>query len=210
MVEDGSESLDYKSQGWHVCSVSPLPIGSPERKVVNPRSESPVEYADLNDGFVVIRVQGRGTHLHAPCLDYILRRYKAGQSSPRFIFDLGHCTMMDSTFMGVLASMGIHQWKSSQSRLVVTNIRDHVRELLDTLGLKHIVEMRGADMTNDDRSTDITFFEPVTTPDLSRRDRILMMLEAHQKLIDIDSKNEVKFENVIKQLQDGLKDERDD
>jgi anti-sigma B factor antagonist len=174
--------------------------------VVGLRSDSPVQFAVLDDGIIVIRVHGRGTHLQAPCLNHIHNLYKNSALPVQFIFDLENCSMMDSTFMGTLASMGIHQRESSGSQLVVTNMREHVRELLDTLGLKHIVDMRDACGTGDGLSIQKIPFTPVESPELSRRSRVLMMLEAHQKLIDIDTDNEVKFKNVMKQLQDNLDD----
>jgi two-component sensor histidine kinase len=44
----------------------------------------------------------------------------------------------------------------------------------------------------------------VTPPEVSKLDRIIMMIEAHERLIDIDSSNEIKFKSVLETLHDSL------
>ena len=48
-------------------------------------------------------------------------------------------------------------------------------------------------------------FSEVQAPEISKLDRILLMLEAHEKLVDVDSENEIKFRGVLKNLRDSLK-----
>jgi hypothetical protein len=118
---------------------------------------------------------------------------------------------MDSTFLGTLASIAIHQRQRDGTSLVATNVNDHVRGLLETLGLKYLMQIRppSPDASPDAAKQGARDFEPAHAPQLSRIDQIVMMLEAHQHLVDLDSQNEIKFEGVLKSLRDSLEREKD-
>jgi hypothetical protein len=107
--------------------------------------------------------------------------------------------------MGVLASMGLKERQVDGTQPIVVNISPHVRELLELLGLNYILDLRsGASAPQHAPADGEVEFEPVETPEMSRLDRIVMMIEAHQQLIDVDRKNEVKFKGVLDSLKDSL------
>lgn len=157
---------------------------------------------------VVVRVNGRATFKVSPSLRHIFDTVRDREPPPRFIFDLDHCTTMDSTFMGTLASIGIHQRRRHGNCPIVTNIHPHVRQLLNGLGLKYILDMRAEDRDGAPPVSDADFEKP-DAPEPAPIDRILMMIEAHEKLMDLDSENEVKFEGVLKSLRDSLNREQE-
>lgn len=163
----------------------------------------PVQYAQTRDGIVIIRVSGKATHLQCPSLRYIFEKTKQNQPPPRYIIDMDQCTSLDSTFMGMLATMALHQRRATGSAMIVTNIQSHVRYLLGTLGLNFLLEMRSAP---DSSMADVRVdrFKPAESPTLSPTERLLMMIEAHENLVDVDSQNELKFEGVLKHLRDSL------
>lgn len=165
-----------------------------------PATADPIQYACLADAIVVIRVNGKGTHLSSPSLCYVFDTTRTMTPPPRYIIDLENCTTMDSTFMGTLASIGLFQRQATGSSVIVVNLQDHVRHLLNTLGLKYILDMRKdhVEVAGEDK------LAAAPNPQLSRMQRILMMLEAHERLVDVDSENEVKFEGVLKSLRDSL------
>jgi two-component sensor histidine kinase len=112
---------------------------------------------------------------------------------------------MDSTFMGVVASIGLHQRRLRSNKATVVNVTPHVKELLDLLGLKFLLQIREledgaprAKLGKDAR------FANVPPPEISKLDRIVMMIEAHERLIDVDSRNEIKFKSVLETLHDSL------
>src|SRR5690606_25379805 len=105
-------------------------------------AREPIQYARLPDGIVVIRVHGKGTHLLSPSLRRVYELTRDQEPAPRYVIDLQDCTTMDSTFMGTLASIGLYQRRHTGSATIVTNMSDHVRHLLEMLGLKFILEMR--------------------------------------------------------------------
>lgn len=173
----------------------------------NPTRE-PVEYAILPEcGVVIVRVNGRATFKTSPNLRHVFEKTRDQDPPPRYVFDLDNCTTMDSTFMGTLASIGIHQRRHHGLNPIVTNIQPHVRQLLAGLGLKYILDMR-SDEDGGPPEPSADQFQGAEAPEQSMLDRILMMIEAHEKLVDVDSENEVKFEGVLQSLRESLKREQ--
>lgn len=164
-----------------------------------------IQYANLPDDIVVIRVSGKGNHQNSVALRQAFEITSTTDHCPRYIMDLDKCSTMDSTFMGVLASIGLRQQRTSKSKTIVVNAGSHVKQQLDLLGLKFILDMR--DMS-ENRAMEIVksggSFSGVQAPEISKIDRIVLMIEAHERLIDVDSQNEVKFRGVLQTLRDSL------
>ena len=172
-----------------------------------PPLTEPVQYAQLPDGIVIVRVSGKGTHQQSSSLKHIFEVTRETDPPPRYIIDVDQCTTMDSTFMGTLASIGLFQRRELGSSMIVVNLRDHVRNLLNTLGLQYILDLRSG---QPDPSVEMSdgMFAPAEAPALSHLDQIIMMIEAHERLVDIDSENEIKFDGVLKNLRDSLDREK--
>jgi anti-anti-sigma regulatory factor len=166
-----------------------------------PATPDPIQYARLRDGIVVIRVLGKGTFQQSAGLLHVFEITRDQQPAPHYVIDLDQCTTMDSTFMGTLASIGLHQRRTQKSQVIVANIKDHVRYLLNTLGLQYILDLRPDKVALPPADG---AYAPANAPEMNNLDRILMMIEAHEYLIDIDSQNEVKFEGVLQSLRDSL------
>lgn len=163
-------------------------------------------FAQLEGGLVAIRVTGRGSFANSVELKQLCDRLadQHGGSGYRFIIDLHECSTMDSTFLGVLASIGLRQKRDTARLLTVVNANEQVVRLLETLGLSHFLEVR-AEGTSAARGAE---FVTESSADVSREDRIIHMLEAHQNLCDIDSENYVRFGSVLKYLQESLEREK--
>jgi hypothetical protein len=82
----------------------------------------------------------------------------------------------------------------------VTNLSRHVRDQLDMLGLKYILDMR----SKAPPSPTPERFEAAPNPEAGKLERIVLMIEAHERLIDVDRGNEVRFRGVIQGLRDSL------
>ncbi len=164
-------------------------------------------FAALPDDIVVVRISGRGTFHNSMELrrlaDAIVRQKVA--PAPQFIVDLENCITMDSTFMGVLASIGLRQLKQVGKQLVVANANQQNVRLLTTLGLTQFITVRqcqeDALRISDDE------FQCMIREDVSRTDRIVHMIEAHRDLCQADPSNNLRFESVLKYLNDSLENE---
>lgn len=163
----------------------------------------PIQYAKMHDGIVVVRVNGKGTFLQSPALAYVFDQTRYQTPQVRYIFDLAECSMMDSTFMGTLAKIAMFQRSKTGTPVIVVNLQDHMRHLLTTLGLHFALDMRDG-QTQPLPAT----YTPANAPEITSMDRIIMMIEAHETLVEVDSHNEVKFEGVLQDLRDSLEHEK--
>jgi anti-sigma B factor antagonist len=167
-------------------------------------------FAELSGGVVVIRILGRGSFANSVELkelaEHVARSH--GPGAYHFIVDLAECSTMDSTFMGVLASVGLRQRREGHDQLTVVNANDQSRRLLQTLGLAHFITVRRGDGPVPDHQPHDQDFSCTTPREVSRAERIAHMIEAHQNLVDIDSDNAVRFESVLKYLNDSLNREK--
>lgn len=161
-------------------------------------------YAQFPDDIVVVRVQGKGNHLNVSALREVERRTSEPGRKPRYVFDLERCETMDSTFMGILASLAEIQAERTGTMADVVNMNDHVRGLLNTLGLKFVLKMHAGHGPDAAAACPTEALEKVEPPPLDKVERIVMMIEAHEKLVDVDSGNEVKFKGVLQNLRESL------
>ena len=139
------------------------------------------------DGVHHIRVKGNASFVCAPPLRELAKKLPAEPFNGIRI-DLEECTWMDSTFMGMLAMLGLSARKKGVPAEIF-NASEQNEKLLCGLGLKKVFEFK------------IGEFEAVagdaasnaTTPESNAHN----VLDAHQTLMDIDVSNVPKFEKVV-------------
>jgi anti-sigma B factor antagonist len=169
--------------------------------------EACILYGTNGDDVVIVRVVGRATLDLSPQLKILANYMNNKDFSPNYIMDLEECTTMDSTFMGVLATMAMHQIACRKDRLMVINANTTTRRQMDTLGLKHVLTIRQA--ANEPAPIpdpiDFKMAEPV---EVSRLEQIAHMIESHEALIDMYSGNKMKFDGVLQLLNQSLNREK--
>ena len=140
------------------------------------------------DGVQHIRVKGYASFVCAPPLRELAKKLAAEPFSGLTI-DLEECTWMDSTFMGMLAMLGLNAKKKGVPAEIV-NASEQNEKLLCGLGLKKVFEFKsGPSSAGDD--------VPAASNDTSDEGRARNVLDAHQTLMDIDEGNVQKFERVV-------------
>ncbi len=156
---------------------------------------------------VYARVVGRGTFQNSQ----VLRRYALDmieRGCERMVVDLGQCQGMDSTFLGVLAGIGLRlQQNGHKGWIDIINAGPHCLQLLQTLGLDRLFKV-GAPVPSaaaDDElsklpDSDVT----VTGKRLDKADTARLMLECHENLIRADKRNAPKFEGVTRMLREDI------
>ncbi len=166
---------------------------------------------------VYVRVVGRGTFqnsqpLHRFAQAMIERGYQ------RFVLDLGSCTTMDSTFLGVLAGVGLrlrerHPGATDGVRIVNAGRRSV--ELLETLGLDRLFDIRAADRDHGQPVGPPPGLQRLPDSDLEseraqqdKRDTAELMLAAHTNLIRVDQSNEARFAGVTQSVRESLERQR--
>ena len=180
----------------------------PETKIDSAsKAAQQIQYALLEDeALACVRVSGRGNFINSvPLKNFADRLHKEGKQV-RFVIDLQNCETLDSTFMGVMASISLQQQRDKCGKLIVANANEHVRKLLKTLGLVNLMNLREGHDESVERASDQ--FESPTEEEASvdHMEQILHTLEAHKTLCRVDDENEVRFQSVIHYLEASLKD----
>lgn len=174
-------------------------------------SQSSVSFAVLEEQHVaVIRVHGRGNFLNSVPLKKFTDLIQSKDASSQIILDLDECETMDSTFMGVLASISMSQVRQKKRKLILANTNEHSAKLLKTLGISNLVEVH--ECVNDKGPCDHIqqaegHMETLPTEKISHIDQICHTLEAHRTLVRADGENEVRFQSVIHYLEKSLEEE---
>ena len=122
-----------------------------------------------------------------------------------FALDLSECTLMDSTFLGVLAGCGVKvntpQPDQIQRTLELFNPTERVTELLENLGVLHLFNVtRGPVML-----PETTAAQDVAPASPTREEVQRTCLEAHELLMQISPANVAKFKDVAAFLAEDLK-----
>jgi anti-sigma B factor antagonist len=122
-----------------------------------------------------------------------------------FVLDLGECTLMDSTFLGVLAGFGLklsvtHGDKTERA-IELRNANGRIVELLENLGVLHLFNSSNGPLAAP------SSVEPSETPSShpTREEITRACLEAHQTLMDINPENVPRFKEVAQFLAEDLK-----
>ncbi|MGF1677908.1 MAG: STAS domain-containing protein [Candidatus Methylacidiphilales bacterium] len=142
-----------------------------------------------------IRITGKGSFKNAKLLKSFADTTRQ-EGVTRFLIDLQDCKHMDSTFMGVLAGLASDQKKAGLEMPQCFNLSVRNRELLETLGLDRVLNLAQAA----DQSTFKDYIALNEQGEPDKRETALTMLEAHQQLIEADSRNASKFQDVVKFL----------
>src|SRR6059036_4012931 len=90
---------------------------------------------------VWVKVAGKGSFLNSGNLKEFAREM-LDRGYREFVVDLAHCAMIDSTFMGTMASVALRLKELGQGHLHVVRCGNRSRELLSGLGLDQIFEIR--------------------------------------------------------------------
>ena len=87
-------------------------MNKPQTEIVEEAAKD-IQYALLDqDNVAVVRVTGRGTFLNSVPLKKFADQLTADGKPRQFIIDLKDCETLDSTFMGVLASISLRQTRA--------------------------------------------------------------------------------------------------
>jgi len=156
-----------------------------------------------SNGDVRVRVAGRGTFRNGQPL----RRYALemiGNGARRFVVDLGQCEGMDSTFLGVLAGIGLQlREPANHGQVRLANVSTRNLELLQTVGLDRLFDLA---QVNEPESAGLQMqrlpdSEVAQLPKVAaKKETADLMLEAHTNLIRADNRNLSKFKDVTAAL----------
>ena len=148
-------------------------------------------------GHVLVRVEGRGTHMNSqPLRDFLMDMVRRGYVE--FDLDLGQCLYVDSTFAGVIVALSLQVKENSGGRVAVFGANVRCREQLHTLGVDHLF-----DLASDDQPApvDEPTLEALPWPYRSQEAWAGNILEAHQTLARVAPANAHRLQDVIEYMQ---------
>jgi anti-anti-sigma regulatory factor len=161
--------------------------------------------ADL--GFV--KVVGRGSFQNSGCLKAFYQQLlKDGVS--RFVVDLGACTYLDSTFLGILLGLGLKLKDAGNGLLHILNANTRNLELLKNLGLDRLIhisaaaDVSAAQGVNHLNGVKEESLKEMPCPVPTRAEAAPTILEAHEALMEFDPRNVPKFKDVVEFLREDL------
>lgn len=152
---------------------------------------------------VCLRISGRANFVSSIEFKKVVTElHKRGHR--RFVLDVTDCQIMDSTFLGTLAGLGLDFSKSNGNGpaavLELLNPNERIRDLLDGLGVAHLFATVKAEASNPEKLREL---ESAETPD--RVELARNCLEAHQLLMSINPENIGKFRDCTRFLAEDLK-----
>jgi len=151
---------------------------------------------------VWVKVEGKGSFLNSGNLkefahEMLNRGYR------EFVVDLADCTMMDSTFMGTMATVALRLRELGQGCLRVVHCGNRCQELLSGLRLDQIFDIR-ADGASPPEYGALERAPRIQSPGNRKREQIETMLEAHEALCAAAPENILRFKDVLDFLRQDL------
>ncbi|HYR21960.1 MAG TPA: STAS domain-containing protein [Chthoniobacterales bacterium] len=155
----------------------------------------------VNGPAVWVRVEGKGNFLNSGSLKQFAQEM-VNRGYREFFFDLEHCAMMDSTFMGTMAAVALRLKELGQGHLHVIHCGDRSRDLLSGLGLDQIFEIRsnGAVAPECEKMME----NARDGAETEKKERAETMLEAHEALCEAAPENVSRFKDVLDYLKQDL------
>lgn len=145
-----------------------------------------------------VRVVGRATFAVGPTLRNFVTRIQNDSNIKSVSINMGKCTGMDSTFMGILAMLALKVKKYNCDMLIV-NANESNQKLLYGLGLNKLFEFTGQ------KDEDLQYQQKEEIKTVSFQENAETVLEAHKTLMESDKNNVDKFKNVVEQVEKELK-----
>jgi anti-sigma B factor antagonist len=158
-------------------------------------SPSPTLLAARVGDTVCVKISGRANFASSVDFKRLVHESRA-RGARRFLVDLAACPIMDSTFLGVLASLGTQlsadDLPPEQRPIELLNPTPKVADLIDNLGVLHLFRVvQGKDLEN-------LCYTAVESAGATKLELSRNCLEAHQVLMDLNPENAAKFKDVAK------------
>jgi len=165
----------------------------------------------VGDQLVCVKVAGRANFSGSVDLKTLVTSLW-DKGYHHFVLDLSECLLMDSTFLGVLAGLGLKLNNNTPTptpapgnnsnghAIELLNPSPRISDLLENLGITHLFSITKGRLTTECL---VQLDHAPTASD--RREVQKTCLEAHQTLMDVNPANVPKFKDVAQFLAEDLK-----
>jgi anti-sigma B factor antagonist len=155
----------------------------------------------LFDHAVCVRIAGRANFTSSLDLRKLVTEL-FDRGYRKFVLDLSECVLMDSTFLGVLAGIGLkfagNGAANGEVQLLNPNAR--IADLLENLGVAHLFKPCDIQVPGGDFQAVASDADHASRVEVTRT-----CLEAHQTLMNVNPDNVRKFKDVAQFLAEDLK-----
>jgi len=158
----------------------------------------------VNGKAVWVKVEGKGNFLNSGnfkefAKEMVQRGYR------EFVIDLENCAMMDSTFMGTMASVALRLKELGHGHLHVVHCGQRSRDLLTGLGLDQIFQIHSNGAAAAAPKTEaLPDDQPAVEPSQQKQQQAQQMLDAHEALCEAAPENFSRFKDVLEYLKQDL------
>ncbi|MDB4652807.1 STAS domain-containing protein [Akkermansiaceae bacterium] len=168
------------------------------------RDTAPI-FTKLFESHIWIRPEGRGTFLESPIIkSFVEKSMEDGAGD--FVIDLGACSGMDSTFMGMLAGLGIGFRKNKKGKISIVGTTQKTKASLKELGLQHLMTIEPSEGPwigrMEEARTDLVLLDQK-----NEGDKEAQILKSHEDLCVADEANLDRFKTVLDMLGSDLASE---
>ena len=149
-----------------------------------------------------VKVEGKGSFLNSGNLKEFAREM-LDRGYREFVVDLADCAMMDSTFMGTMASVALRLKELGRGHLHIVHCGNRSQELLSGLGLDQIFDIHA----NGARAPECGALERAPggkSQEAQKQEQAETMLEAHEALCEAAPENILRFKDVLDFLRQDL------
>jgi anti-anti-sigma regulatory factor len=149
-----------------------------------------------------LRVEGRGTFQDSIQVKRAFQSVIAAGTRD-LVVDLERCPMMDSTFLGTLTGTALNLMEHGGGSLSVLNANQRNQQLLTELGLNHLLDLdvAGTAWPNERREACAQLSTCNEAKSKCKEENAQHVLDAHQRLADLNQENHGRFRDVIQFLE---------
>ncbi len=155
----------------------------------------------IDEGCYAIKIFGRANFEYAPVIRCLAKEIDE-KKFKEISIDLAECVGMDSTFMGIIAMLGLKAHKC-KAIMNIVNAGPQSKDLLVGLGIDRLLHF--IQKNDDDKSIEKNAIPLCCDKDKnSKLQTAECVYEAHTTLMDIDDDNVKKFEKVVEYAKTDL------
>jgi len=120
-----------------------------------------------------------------------------------FELELSECTIMDSTFLGILVYFArkLNEQNRGDSKVVLVNASSRILDLVASLGMTEFFKVRESGTATASGASEVE----VAVSEADKEECAKIALEAHQTLMNANPENIARFKDVTRFLAEDLK-----
>ena len=151
---------------------------------------------------VWVKVEGKGSFLNSGNLKEFSREM-LDRGYREFVVDLADCAMMDSTFMGTMASVALRLRELGHGHLHIVHCGNRSQQLLSGLGLDQIFDIH-SDGAHAPECEALGQATRERSAESRKEEQAETMLVAHEALCEAAPENIFRFKDVLDFLRQDL------